>query len=156
MILAVVSDTHRYKFAISKVLRKIQHADILIHLGDNIDDAAAFASEFSGKMINVRGNCDFGNTVKSDIIEIIGGQTIFITHGHKYDVKYSIDTLLEKAKNIGANIVLYGHTHISQIDYCDGIWFVNPGSPSLPRDGFPSIATIEIDNGRVNPTILKL
>lgn len=156
MILAIVSDTHRYKFAISKVLQKIKHADILIHLGDNVEDLEAFADEFPGKIINVSGNCDFSPTVKSERIEIIEEQTIFITHGHKYDVKYGINNLKEKAINIGANIVLYGHTHVSKVDYDEGVWFINPGSPSLPRDGFASIAIIEINKGKVNPTILKL
>ncbi|MDP4178115.1 MAG: metallophosphoesterase [Bacillota bacterium] len=156
MLAAVVSDTHRYKFAISKVINKVKNADILIHLGDNIDDAASLSSEFSGKIISVRGNCDFSNKIESECTEIIEGKTFFITHGHKYDVKYSIDTILDKGKSINADIVLYGHTHISQIEYIDGIWIVNPGSPSLPRDGFPSIATIEIDGGKIVPSILRL
>ena len=62
----------------------------------------------------------------------------------------------EKAKEINADIVLYGHTHESKIDYINGIWYINPGSPSMPRDGFSSYATIEINREVVTPTIVSM
>ena len=39
------------------------------------------------------------------------GIKIFFTHGHKWGVKYSTDRLFYKAKEIGAQIALFGHTH---------------------------------------------
>lgn len=39
MLIAVVSDTHRMTKYINLAKRLIKDADILIHLGDNIDDA---------------------------------------------------------------------------------------------------------------------
>ena len=49
-----------------------------------------------------------------------------------------------KALEIGADIVLYGHTHIGKIDFEEGIWYINPGSASVPRDGGRSFAIINI------------
>jgi len=50
------------------------------------------------------------------------------THGHNYKVKYSTDELENKARSLGAKIALYGHTHVSNIEYKDGLYIVNPGT----------------------------
>lgn len=156
MLLAVVSDTHRDNFAINKILKKIENADILIHLGDNTNDAEEMTKKFHGKVIYVKGNCDFIGTVENEIIEVIDGIKIFITHGHRYDVKHDINKLLNKAKEEGAHIALYGHTHISRVDFENGIWIINPGSAAEARDGYESIALIEIDQQGIHPNIVAI
>ena len=51
------------------------------------------------------------------------------------------------AKSKGADIVMFGHTHIPVIDYDDDIIALNPGSLSHPRqEGHqPSYILMEID-----------
>lgn len=156
MLIGVVSDTHKSKWVFDNVYAKLKNVDLLIHLGDNVKDVDEFKNYFSCPIINVRGNCDFSTTTPSETIEVIEGKTFFITHGHNYNVKYTLLNLLYKAKEMGADVVLYGHTHISQILFQEGIWIVNPGSPSLARDGFNSVATIEIKDGKVHPSIISL
>lgn len=156
MIIAVVSDTHRNGYIINKLKSKIKNADVIIHLGDNVQDIEGLSKDFKGILINVRGNCDFLSTAKSERLENILGKRVFITHGHKYGVKYELDELQERARELEADIVLYGHTHESKVDFIEGIWYINPGSPSMPRDGFPSYAVIEINENNINPTILSL
>jgi hypothetical protein len=154
--IAAVSDTHRYKPSITKVINRIQDMDIVIHLGDNVEDAAEISKFYNGRIINVKGNCDFGIETPSEKIEIIGEKRFFITHGHRYDVKYGISRLKYKALELNADVVLFGHTHVSEITFENGVWFVNPGSPSLSRDGFNSIAVINIDNNKVSPSIINI
>ena len=52
-------------------------------------------------------------------------------------VDYGIGTILKEAKAQGADIVLFGHTHerFSYYDSDSGIYLLNPGSLSEPRDG---------------------
>lgn len=156
MLIGVISDTHRSMRAIQKVVKVVKDADVLIHLGDNVDDVKEISKHYKGEIINVRGNCDFSYNVPSERIVEIGGVKMFITHGHHYNVKYSIDDLLAKASEVGAKIALYGHTHVSAIRYEEGIFIINPGSPALPRDGYESIATIEIQEDNVTPSIVCL
>ena len=75
---------------------------------------------------------------------------ILMTHGHEYGVKSSLLNLNYRAKELGADIALYGHSHIAAIEKHDGIWFVNPGSVSLPRGLRHTIAFIEIKDGVIN------
>ncbi|MBC2399910.1 hypothetical protein BD780_003188 [Clostridium tetanomorphum] len=153
MLIGVVSDTHRHTWIIERVMDKLENVDLLIHLGDNIQDVKDFSKLYKGRIISVKGNCDYSSSVPYDILEEIEGEKFFITHGHHYDVKHSLSRLKYKALEIGANVVLFGHTHVSQIIYEEGIWFINPGSPVVSRDGFNSVAIINLSEGKVNASI---
>ena len=50
MRIAVISDTHRVGKFINMAKKLIEDADILIHLGDNIDDVELLSNEFNGKV----------------------------------------------------------------------------------------------------------
>jgi putative phosphoesterase len=155
-LIGVISDTHRYKWVIEDAVKKMGEVDMIIHLGDNIQDVEEISKYFKGKIINVKGNCDFSKSVPAEIIEIIEGKKFLITHGHRYDVKNSMTRLKFKALEVSADVVLFGHSHVSGIAYEDGIWFVNPGSPAVPRDGFFSVALIKLEDGEVKASIIEL
>jgi putative phosphoesterase len=38
-----------------------------------------------------------------------------------------------KAREVGANVVCFGHSHIAGAELMDGVLFINPGSMLLPR-----------------------
>lgn len=59
MLVAVVSDTHRISRYIEEVKEKIKDADVLIHLGDNVDDFKELSDGFLGEAYAVAGNCDY-------------------------------------------------------------------------------------------------
>jgi putative phosphoesterase len=156
MLIAVVSDTHRDTYSINNVLKKIQKADILIHLGDNVKDATDLAQKFKGRTIYVKGNCDFVPSVESEVIEEIEGTRFLITHGHNFGVKQSLGRLKQRAQFEKVHVALYGHTHVSSVVFESGIWYVNPGSAWEGRDGSESIAMIEIAEGKINPWLVIL
>lgn len=145
MLIAVVSDTHRQEYYIQKVKSYIKNADILIHLGDNIEDADELAEGFKGKVYKVSGNCDFCRGAERELVIDVEGIRILITHGDRYGVKYELNNLYYRAMDAEADIALYGHTHIPYMEEVNGIWLFNPGSASLPRMSKNSIGFIEID-----------
>lgn len=153
MLIGVTGDTHRCTWCINDAVKKLSDCDIIIHLGDNVEDVNEISKYYKGTIINVRGNCDYSQSVPCDKIEVIDGKKFFITHGHRYDIKYDLSRLKSNAIKYKADIVLYGHTHVSCINFENGIWFLNPGSPALPRDGFKSVGVIEINNGKIIPNI---
>lgn len=144
MKVAVVSDTHRYSNELNDILKLIQNTDVLIHLGDNVEDAEKLKNGYLGKVINVKGNCDFTNKISSEALEDIDGLKVLITHGHKYNVKTGLLALRYRAKELGVDIVLFGHTHQALEIYEEGILYVNPGSPALPRGPHKTIAVLDI------------
>ena len=155
MRLAVFSDTHGNTNLMPQAVRRMQ-PDILVHLGDHIRDSRLLASEFpSIPLYAVPGNCDFASR-EQDTLEFYAGPVkVFATHGHRYYVKSTMVSLLNAAHFSGAQLVLYGHTHIARIEYPAGMTVVNPGSSGLGSE--PSFAVIDIsDSGGIAARILPM
>lgn len=130
MLIAVISDSHGNKDSINKIKKKISNADVLLFLGDGENDLAEITNDFTGEVFAVRGNCDItGKYPEEQTIEI-QGKKIFICHGHRYNVKYGYNSIYYRGKEIGADIVLFGHSHIPIIEEYNGIILMNPGSIS--------------------------
>jgi len=100
---------------------------MLIHLGDEINDALIMESIAEIPVIKVPGNCDHRATEPRELLETISDKKIFITHGDLYKVKNGLHRLVEKAKELKASVVLFGHTHNPLIQNLDGILLINPG-----------------------------
>jgi putative phosphoesterase len=155
MRIGVISDTHRNISSMELLGERLKGVDVLIHLGDNVDDISVIRKYYTGEIINVKGNCDFSASIPSDRVEDVYGKRIFITHGHKYSVKDNLYKLRSKALETGSDIVLYGHTHIGKIDFEEGIWYINPGSASEPRDGARCFAIINVNGNCIEPNLIR-
>lgn len=132
MKILVLSDSHS---ALSFMRRCIDAVkpDALIHLGDHYDDAQAIGEEYPGlRLYQVPGNCDryrCPDWIREILIEKVYGVELYMTHGHKHNVKRDTARLLSDARACRVQAVLYGHTHVPN---CyrepDGLWVLNPGS----------------------------
>lgn len=77
MHIGVVSDTHRYKKFISKVVDVLHNTELIIHLGDNVQDVNDIKRIYTGSIINVKGNCDFNTDAPIERLEIINGKSFY-------------------------------------------------------------------------------
>lgn len=130
MRLLVLSDSHGNTYNLRQAILAHPEADRIIFLGDGERDIDAVTDEIGRRPLTVvRGNCDssFSMLPEMDLIEI-DGHTVYCTHGYVERVKYGPGLLLEKAERLGADIILYGHTHYQEADYDDGVYIMNPGS----------------------------
>ncbi len=129
MRILVVSDTHGDENGLHEVLMAQPKAEVVIHLGDGERDVENQRYQFPQKtFFQVRGNCDWGSDLPV-IGEIsIGEIRIFYTHGHAYDVKYGTYEFERAARDHKARIALYGHTHMPETVYRDGLYIMNPGT----------------------------
>jgi len=155
MLIAVVSDTHRENKYINLAKELIKDADILIHLGDNIDDVEVLKSGFKGEVYAVAGNCDYSAQYPKEVIIEVNGRKIFFTHGDLYGVKHSMNNIYYRGKELGVDIVLFGHTHVQIIEEEKDIILMNPGSISLPRFKGRYVGFIDIDDEGNIDTYLK-
>lgn len=158
MRIIVISDSHRRTGVIDKILSAQPEARHVFFLGDNAADMEDFEILYPDKSFHiVCGNCDYFSTFPAVSVEVIDKVKILYTHGHTLGVKYGTGRLLETAKQNNCQIALYGHTHISQILYDNGIYIVNPGSCSQPRDfKKPSYAVIDITDKGIMPIIIEI
>lgn len=157
MRIVVISDSHRRTGIIDKILSAQTEAKYVFFLGDNVEDIEDFELLYPDKKFYaVSGNCDYNSFVPVTGVETVGGVKIFYTHGHTLNVKYTTEHLLKTAKQNNCKIALYGHTHIANILYEDGVYIVNPGSVSHSREGSTSYAVIDITQSGIMPIIVNI
>lgn len=151
--IVVLSDTHGNKTDINKLADVMFENDYVFHLGDRFDDFVDYAYALKGKAFQVHGNCDWGTSPSdTEILTEIEGVKIFATHGHNYGVKQGRERLLARAKELGASLVFYGHTHIAEIYEKNGITLINPGC--LTKYAVKkSFAYVVINDGKITAVI---
>ena len=122
----VFSDIHGDVYA-KKILQKyVECSDGAFFAGDGISGLNDFAKK---PFYAVKGNCDLiGEEEK--IIEI-DGVKILLTHGYLYGVKSSYLRLIYRAKELGVNVVIFGHTHLPLIMQEEEVLLLNPGTCSI-------------------------
>lgn len=158
MRIVVISDTHRSYRALREIVEKHERdADLFLFAGDGERELEDVRDEFLRKtFLAVRGNCDFASQEQVSRIVMAGDVKIFLTHGHMYGVKGGTAGILSAAKENGAKVALYGHTHVAYAGYEDGIYLLNPGSAAQPRAGRPSYGIIDITASGIVPLIVEL
>ena len=159
MRILVVSDTHGDLRNLDDLLEQDERFDMLIHCGDICGDEDRVRQRITFAFLGVAGNMDFSGRFPADRVIEAGNKKIFVAHGHRHGVRFDTDTLGEEAIAEGADIALYGHTHIPEIHEQDGIIVMNPGSLSYPRQEGrqPSYGVIEIgEDGSVHCEIKYL
>lgn len=143
MNICVMSDSHGRTDRIDEVLSRHSDIDLLIHAGDHADDV------INRKDIPVKtvcGNCDLPGSAPEEELMEVGGIRILLAHGHLFKVKQSLLRLQYRAKETGASLVIFGHSHVPIIVEEEGIVFCNPGSLSHPRGtvSVPSYAILSV------------
>ena len=166
MLAAVVSDTHGITGEVIRVLQRYA-LDALFFLGEYCADAETISAALKPGLpvFAVAGNGDafrqcFEPTWKT---VKLGGKTFYLTHGHQLRVKQMLEPLIEAGAKAGADVILYGHTHIPRIERAAGAWIMNPGSAAFPRgvddatfgliewqeDTPVTLMILEVDSGRL-------
>jgi hypothetical protein len=154
--IAVVGDTHGKIERIKKSLHLIQ-IDHMLFTGDYYSDGEKIACFLGIDFHGVAGNCDPGLPTTKELCLDLAGKSFYIVHGHRYGVKRGLKSLFYRGKEVGADVVLFGHTHIPFCKKIDNIWMINPGSPSQPRGGQRrSYALLEIKDNILSPEIVYL
>ena len=151
MKLMIASDLHGSSYYVNLLLQRLAEekpekflllGDILYH-GPRNDLPRDYGTKKTAAMLNalesaplcIRGNCDgevdqmvLDFPVLADFAAVFAdGYTLYLTHGHHRD---------EAAKALsGGDILLFGHTHVPLFEKKDDIYYVNPGSVSIPKEG---------------------
>ena len=161
----IVSDIHGARIPAEKIseIYKNNAFDKLLLLGDllyhgprnNLPESyepkavIEILSGLKDEIIAVRGNCEAEvdqmvlpfSVLSESALVFADGMRIFLTHGHIHTP--------EKHPG-GIDAYFSGHTHIPVLKAENGTLYLNPGSVSIPKGGFPpSYAIYEDGNIRV-------
>ena len=148
MRILIVSDTHKSHANLEIALERAGHIDLLIHLGDVEGKEDYIETLVYCPVHIISGNNDFFSSLPREEEFFIGEHHIFITHGHGYFVGMGEERLKEEARDRGADIVMYGHTHMPALTIEPDLVTLNPGSIAYPRQlgRRPSYIMMRVDN----------
>ena len=141
----LISDTHMPERCVAfpeSISDVFQDVDLLLHAGDLgelwvLDRLSAIAP-----VIAVHGN-DETQDVQRELpyqqLISVAEQRILLWHSHYPDPAEDkanrggpwhriLTCQAERAQQVGASIVVFGHTHVPMTYQYDGIWLVNPGA----------------------------
>jgi putative phosphoesterase len=153
MKLMIASDLHGSEYYVNLLAERMrqERPDRLLLLGDllyhgprndlprgyDTKKTAVLLNALSPKPLCIRGNCDgevdqmvLSFPILADFAAVFAdGRTLYLTHGHHLE---------EAAKAVvPGDVVLYGHTHLPDFSEREGVYYVNPGSVSIPKNGTP-------------------
>lgn len=148
----VVSDIHGRLKVAKKLADLFDSAkpDKIIVLGDNLYNGprngvpedydpmgvADILNRYADKIIGIRGNCD--SRVDEAVLRFrMQDSRVVYVNGFRCDLIHG-DLLTSNLLQVErGDILMYGHTHIPMLKREDGVIYLNPGSPSFPKNGFP-------------------
>ena len=164
MRIGIISDTHDRLPFIDRAVKKMneKEVELVLHAGDySAPFAAPRFKPLKAKMIGVFGNNDaekelLRRNFKNIGIEIRGrfaeiqadGLKIALLHGEEA-------VLLNSLINTGYyDVVIYGHTHQSEVQRKNGVIIINPGEACGYLSGKATIGLL--DTSTMNVTILPI
>ncbi len=146
MKILLFSDSHGAVGNMIEAIEKEKDFYMVVFAGDVAKDAEELRLCYPRLCIaEVVGNNDFFvKSIPEDRLFELEGKRIFLTHGHKYNVKYSTAQLAAAAKRQGADIAIYGHTHFRDFDVVNGVTLINSGTARK------SYGVLTIENGEIH------
>ena len=150
MKILVFSDSHRSRSGMYQAIDS-HKPDQVIHLGDLMEDAEEVSYVYPMLPIcMVPGNCDGWTTAPLTKNITLENKRFLLSHGHLWNVKRGCGAAIAAARNVQADVLLFGHTHQA---YCeqleDGLWVMNPGASRS------SYGLITIECGVISCSILR-
>ena len=152
----VFSDAHGNTRFLSRALQLHPDAAGAFFLGDGLEQLESIKQQYPVSFYCVRGNCDFAvGTATTNVLQCMGHKILY-THGHIYQVKFSLERIKAAARDCGADIVLVGHTHNPMTQYDDGLYLMNPGSIGMDvRGGSYGIMELSQQGVMLSNAIIK-
>jgi uncharacterized protein len=158
---AVISDTHlpRGTRALpEECVRLISGADLVLHGGDFV--TAAFFEELNRLAPSLEAVC--GNMDEQALKQGLPKQRVVEFDGVRIGMVHDAGPRLRREARLTARFedcdaVVYGHTHIPQVERFQHLWVLNPGSPTERRSApAHSMIVLTVRRGRITPELVTL
>jgi uncharacterized protein len=137
VLVAAIADTHLPRGARrlpAECVERLAAADLILHAGDLVSvEFFADLQALGPPVAAVSGNMDepaLKTSLPTERVVEVGGARIGMVHiGGPATGRE--ERLARRFRGCGA--IVYGHTHLPQVERRDGVWILNPGSPTERR-----------------------
>jgi uncharacterized protein len=145
--IGVVSDTHGNCSLLEHVIDSRPDITGWVHCGDGVHDLEVLCEVARSRCQRVAGNMDPPGS-GMDLCTFERGDVRFlVVHGHRQQVHFDLQRLVDEAHRHDARVVLYGHTHQALHRLDEGIHLFNPGSLAR-HEARRTFGVVEMDGRR--------
>ena len=161
MRIAVISDTHMPKGARTlppACVERLRSADLIVHAGDLVtvrflDELHALGPPIAAVAGNVDEPALHALLPDERVVEAAGTRIGVVHDGGPRKGREA--RLVSRFPECAA--VVYGHSHLPQVELVSGVWILNPGSPTERRRApAKSMLELRVRNGTVRPELVDL
>jgi putative phosphoesterase len=157
-VVAVIADTHLPQGSRQlpdECVRRLETAELILHAGDIATESVLAELEGFAPVAAVYGNADEPalreRLPKERVVEVDG---VRIGMAHVPGPALGREARLVRRFE-GCDAVVYGHTHLPQVEIFDSVWILNPGSPTQRRRAAArSMLTLHISAGWLDPALV--
>ena len=157
MLVGVVSDTHSYLDP--RAVPLLQGVSHILHAGDIGDAAIINQLAEIAPVTTVRGNNDKSgpeSLFPEDATLELGDCLVYLTHQVKLP-RDENDPKMRPFLEMGATVVVSGHSHMPLQRRIGPVLFFNPGAAGKRRFKLlPSIGVLTLEEGRAEGTLVPL
>ena len=161
MLVAAISDTHLPRGARrlpEACLEALRTADLIVHAGDL--SAASVLAEL--RALGPPVQAVYGNADEPALRAELPKELVLEAEDARIGVVHVPGPLAGRAARLrrrfpGCDAILFGHTHLPLVEQEEGVWLLNPGSPTERRRGpFHSFLLLRVEGRRVEPELVRL
>lgn len=162
--IGLIADTHILQEGVEppqQVAEIFEGVKLILHAGDLIVLSVLDWLEKIAPVLAVRGNGDSGLPPDPRLADTrtlsICGKRIGLCHN--LDTHRDLQNTMARYFGGKVDIIVFGDTHVASIETHEGVLFINPGSPSIPRGlvGVPgTVGMLDIIDGAVEARIIQL
>jgi putative phosphoesterase len=153
----IFSDSHGKADTMCRVIEAHPAATHILFCGDGLRDVAFLEEQYPKRIFHaVSGNCDLFASLDGATFEklvFLGGLRVLLMHGHLHGVKGGYGAAAAYAHRNGADILVFGHTHIpyeGRHAVGEGsVHLFNPGSIGAGGREGSRFGYLDIRNGQV-------
>ena len=160
MRLVVFSDTHLPRGARrlpDACLRELERADLILHAGDFVSAAVLQELREFAPVEGVHGNMD-----DPELCAALPSRRVVEAAGGRIGMVHDAGSLAGREARLAASFsgceaVVYGHTHVPQIERYGEVWILNPGSPTERRRApTRGLLVLEVSEDAVTPRFVAI
>jgi putative phosphoesterase len=158
--LLVISDTHLPRGARclpDACLRELERADLILHAGDFVTAAVLDELREFAPVEGVTGNMD-----DPELCAALPSRRVLEAAGARIGMVHDAGSRAGRGARLGASFpgcdaVVYGHTHVPQVERHGEVWILNPGSPTERRRApTRGLLVVEVSEGAVAPQLVAI
>ena len=138
-------------------VERLRSADLVLHAGDLSSLAFLEALRALGPpVLAVHGNAD-----EPALQDLLPAQRVVDVEGARIGMSHVPGAAAGREARLaarfpGCDAVVYGHTHVAQVELVGDVWILNPGSPTERRRASAghSMLELRVAAGRIEPKLI--